>query len=77
MSTTKQTITGTVVAKNSALTIRVSTKVTRVHPLYQKRYSLTRTYTAHNPGDAANLGDVVTIESCRPMSKTKRWIVRA
>ena len=32
-------------------------------------------YHAHNDNDEAKVGDVVEIEECRPVSKTKSWIV--
>lgn len=71
-----QTITGTVVKRSSAQTIRVSTKITKVHPLYRKRYSQLKHYTAHDPEDKCQVGDQVTIVACRPISKTKHWIVQ-
>ena len=72
---TKQTITGTIVRMSNPSTIRITTKVTKLHPIYRKRYTLNREYTAHNPGLTLALGDMVTISPCRPISKTKRWIV--
>lgn len=71
-----QTVRGTVVKKGSAQTIKVAIKVTKVHPIYKKRYSQLRHYIAHDPSDAAKVGDEVTIEACRPISKIKHWIVK-
>lgn len=76
-SSSAPTINGTVVKVSSTQTIRVSTKVTKVHPLYRKRYSQVRHYVAHDPNGTAKVGDAVTIVACRPISKTKHWIVRA
>lgn len=75
MQDVTQRITGTVVSLNSEQTIKIATKVTKVHPLYRKRYTLTKRYVAHNPHRTLALGDTVTIVSCRPISKTKHWIV--
>lgn len=70
-----QTIRGTVVKKGSTQTIRIEVKVTKVHPIYKKRYSQVRHYLAHDEADSTKIGDVVTIVPCRPISKQKRWIV--
>lgn len=68
-----QTITGIVTKLCSSQTIQVSTKVTKVHPLYRKRYSLVRKYIAHDQNDGVKVGDTVTIIACRPISKLKHW----
>jgi len=73
---TLQTITGTIVKVSSTQTVKVATKVTKVHPLYRKRYSLTKQYTAHDEAGTAKVGDIVTIIPCRPVSKTKRWAIK-
>ena len=75
-TTQAQTIRGTVVKKSSPQTIRITTKVTKVHPLYKKRYSRNLYYIAHDPSDAVKVGDEVTIVACRPISKIKHWIVQ-
>ena len=75
MDTVQQKLTGTVEKMSSAQTIRVAFKVTKVHPLYRKRYTLTKHIVAHNPDLKLAIGDTVTITPCRPISKTKAWIV--
>ncbi len=71
--TTQKTITGTVVKLSSAQTIRIETKVTKTHPIYRKRFTLTRHYIVHDENGSAALGDTVTIIQCRPISKRKHW----
>lgn len=71
-----QTIKGIVVKISSKDTIKIMSKITKVHPLYRKRYSQKRTYTAHDPKNIAVVGEEITIASCRPISKTKSWIVQ-
>lgn len=71
-----QSIQGTVVKRCSTQTIRIETKVTKVHPLYKKRYTRTRHYLAHDPADNTEIGSQVTIIACRPISKSKFWIVQ-
>ena len=70
-----QVVLGMVVKVSAPQTIRVATKVTKVHPLYHKRYSQMRFYTVHDPESKAKVGDMVTITGCRPISKTKQWIL--
>ena len=68
-------ILGVVLKVSSPQTIKITTKVTTVHPLYRKRYTLNRTYTAHDPESVYLAGDKVTIVPCRPISKRKSWVV--
>ena len=43
------------------------------HPKYKKYMKKTSKLTAHNPANRAKEGDMVTIRSCRPLSKTKHF----
>jgi small subunit ribosomal protein S17 len=72
-----QPVTGTVVRVSSANTIRVAFKVTKVHPIYRKRYTLTKHFVAHDESNTAKVGDEVIIVMCRPISKSKHWTVLA
>ena len=46
------------------------------HPLYGKVIKRTAKYHAHvEAGTEAAEGDLVQIEACRPISKTKTWRV--
>ncbi len=72
---TFRTITGKVVKICSSQTIKIETKVTKEHPIYRKRYTLNKQYTAHDGNSSVKLGDIVTIAPCRPISKTKSWQV--
>jgi small subunit ribosomal protein S17 len=44
------------------------------HKEYQKRVRITKRYIAHDEM-AAQVGDYVRLEGCRPLSKTKRFTV--
>ena len=68
-----QTIKATVTRLGTAKTVHVSTKITKVHPIYKKRYTRTRSYLVHDEEGSAKVGDEVTIVSCRPISKLKHW----
>ena len=43
------------------------------HPKYKKYMKKTSKFKAHNPANRAKEGDMVTIRSCRPLSKTKHF----
>ena len=53
------------------ITIRVSTRVP--HPKYGKMVRRDRKIRVHDEKDEAHVGDLVEIEECRPMSRTKHW----
>jgi len=69
----KRRLTGTVVRHAMQKTAVVKVERVVIHPLYHKRYSVHKSYKAHDEKDATAVGDVVVIEACRPMSKEKRW----
>ena len=69
----QQTITGIVERIRTPHTIRVMTKVTKIHPLYRKRFTQLRRYLAHDPEGTAKVGEEVIIGVCRPISKSKHW----
>jgi small subunit ribosomal protein S17 len=74
-SNLKRTLTGTVVSDkmNKTVTVLVERKVK--HPQLGKIVSVSKKYHAHDENGEFNQGDVVTIEECRPLSKTKSWRV--
>jgi len=77
-TTTKpQTFRGTVVktAMKDTATVAVSRYVK--HPKYKKYQVRTKKYLVHNPENAAQVGDEVTIVACRPISKLKRFKIKA
>lgn len=71
----KATLTGVVEKVSSAQTIRVGIHFTKVHPVYRKRYTQTKHVLAHDPESKCSVGDSVLLESCRPVSKLKHWVV--
>ncbi len=72
-----RTITGTVVSNKMDKTIVVSVDTYKSHPKYHKKYKVTKKFYAHDEKNAHNIGDVVTIQESRPLSKLKRWTVVA
>ncbi|MGE0230005.1 MAG: 30S ribosomal protein S17 [Dehalococcoidia bacterium] len=65
--------TGTVVSDRGDQTIIVAIERAAPHRLYRKVIRRTKRYPVHDPQNAASVGDLVRIEECRPISKTKRW----
>ncbi|HUX80908.1 MAG TPA: 30S ribosomal protein S17 [Candidatus Paceibacterota bacterium] len=44
---------------------------------YKKYFTRSKKFLVHNPGDAAQVGDTVTIVSSRPISKLKSFVIDA
>jgi small subunit ribosomal protein S17 len=55
------------------VTVLVERRVT--HPLYGKIMTSSKKYHAHDEKSEYREGDLVTIEECRPLAKTKAWRV--
>lgn len=77
--TTKKTIgrrfQGVVVGDKMAKTIVVNVERTKMHPVYKKRYQVSRKYKVHDEKNQYKVGDVVEFVECRPLSRDKRWRV--
>jgi small subunit ribosomal protein S17 len=58
---------------NKTVTVLVERKVK--HPLYGKIIRLSKKYHAHDENNEFHPGDIVIIEECRPLSRTKTWNV--
>jgi len=54
-------------------TITVTIERLVKHPLYGKYLHRSFTFMAHDPHEDAREGDLVELESTRPLSKRKRW----
>lgn len=70
-----QTLQGKVVSVNQNKTTIVAVENITVHPLYSKRVKRTTRYTAHDERGECQIGDVVKLAPCRPLSKKKRFTV--
>jgi small subunit ribosomal protein S17 len=69
----KRALTGKVVSdgRDKSITVLVERKVK--HPVYGKFIKRSTKFHAHDEDNVCSVGDVVTIEECRPISKTKSW----
>ncbi|MBK9325620.1 MAG: 30S ribosomal protein S17 [Hydrogenophilales bacterium] len=68
-------LTGTVVSDKMSKTVTVLVERKVKHPLYGKIIRLSKKYHAHDENNEFHPGDVVVIEECRPLSRTKAWKV--
>ena len=71
----QRTLTGRVVSDKMDKTITVLIERRVTHPLYGKIVTRSKKYHAHDENNECHEGDLVTIEECRPISKTKAWRV--
>lgn len=69
----KRRLQATVVSTKMEKTAVVRVDRTIVHPKYGKRYTVSKRLKAHDPDNSAVVGEAVTIEETRPISKDKRW----
>ena len=75
MEKTKETKVWKVVSTSMDKTIVVLTETYKKHPLYKKRVKYSKKYKAHDEENKAKVGDTVRIAACRPLSKTKRYVL--
>jgi small subunit ribosomal protein S17 len=74
-TTNKRTLVGRVVSDKMDKTVTVLIERRVKHPMYDKIIVRSSKYHAHNDDNAAKSGDLVEIQECRPLSKTKAWVV--
>ena len=73
----KRMLQGVVVSDRTDKTVTVRVERRVRHPLYGKYIRQSKKYAAHDPENLFKMGDNVQIRECRPISKSKRWEVRA
>jgi small subunit ribosomal protein S17 len=70
---TARSATGRVISNKMHKTITVQVDRRIRHPLYGKIVTRRSKLHAHDEGNECRHGDLVLIEECRPLSKTKTW----
>jgi small subunit ribosomal protein S17 len=70
----KRVLQGVVVSDKNDKTIVVLVERRFTHPVMKKTVRRTKKYHAHDENNTAKAGDVVRIEECRPMSRSKTWM---
>ena len=73
MSTNPRQLTGVVVSDKADKTITVKIERKVKHPTYSKIMKRSTKIHAHDEGNTAKIGDVVTVQECKPYSKSKTW----
>ena len=68
-----RTLVGQVVSDKMDKTMTVLVERRVKHPLYKKYIRRSSKLHAHDEENACRIGDLVSIEQCRPMSKSKSW----
>ena len=71
----KRILTGVVMSAKSDCTISVKVERVVSHPLYKKIVKTSAKYAAHDTSNSCSVGDKVRIQECRPISKTKSWVL--
>ena len=74
-TTSKRTLTGRVVSDKMDKTVTVLVERRVKHPMYDKIIVRSSKYHAHNESNEAKSGDLVEIQECRPIAKTKAWVI--
>lgn len=71
----KRILQGVVVSDKTDKTVVVKVERRFTHPVLKKTVRRTKNYQAHDEVNQYKVGDVVSIEESKPISKTKRWVV--
>ena len=74
-STNPRILTGVVTSNKADKTITVKIERKVKHPLYGKVVKRASKVHAHDENNSASIGDVVSVKECRPISKTKTWVL--
>ena len=75
LSMPKRILTGQVTSDKNDQTITVLVERRFTHPVLKKTIRKSKKYRAHDKGNEFKTGDMVKIQECSPISKTKRWEV--
>ena len=68
-----RTLQGRVVSDKMDKSITVQIERLVKHPVYGKYIRRSTKVHAHDANNECRTGDVVVVEQCRPLSKTKKW----
>ena len=74
-ATNPRTLSGTVVSNKMDKTVVVRVERRVQHPLYGKIIRRSTKVHAHDAENQCEIGDVVTVRECAPLSKTKSWML--
>ena len=73
--TNRKQLIGEVISSLMDKTVVVKVERKYAHKKYNKYIKKTKKYYAHDPLNTCSVGDSISIEESRPISKLKRWKV--
>ena len=73
----QRTVTGRVVSNKMDKTVSVAIERLIKHPMYGKYIRRTTKVLAHDAANECKEGDRVAISECRPISKSKTWVLKS
>jgi small subunit ribosomal protein S17 len=71
----KRILQGVVVSDKQEKTVVVKVERRFTHPLLKRTVRRSKNYHAHDETKEFKVGDTVSIQEAKPISKLKRWIV--
>jgi small subunit ribosomal protein S17 len=71
----KRILQGVVVSDKQDKTVVVKVERRFTHPVMKKTVRKTKNYHAHDENNIAKVGDMVSIEESKPLSKLKTWVL--
>ena len=71
----KRILQGTVVSDKNDKTVVVRVERRFTHPVMKKTVRMSKKYKAHDENNTCKVGDQVSIQESRPISKDKTWVV--
>ena len=72
-TSTNRALQGRVVSDKMDKTVTVMVERRVKHPIYGKYVRRSTKVHAHDENNECRKGDVVVVEQCRPISKSKKW----
>jgi len=70
---TNRVLQGRVISDKMEKTITVLVERREKHPIYGKFIRRSTKIHAHDEANECGMGDLVMVEQCRPLSKSKSW----
>ena len=71
----KRILQGVVVSDKQDKTVVVKVERRFTHPLLKKTVRRSKKYHAHDEDNSIKVGQIISIEETKPISKLKTWIV--
>ena len=71
----RKEIVGKVISNKMDKTVVVAVENYFLHPRFEKQMVKTKKFKAHDADNKCQIGDIVRLKECRPLSKEKRWLV--